>query len=66
MNQIGYQPRHIIDKPDDYREFLLHKSIMNQYLTHRLFISPNTSQSISGDPLKKPKKKSILKVKDEF
>ena len=54
MNQIGYQPRHIIDKPDDYREFLLHKSLMTHYLTHRLF-------EIRTPQVEKPKKKSNKK-----
>ena len=61
MNQIGFQPRHIVDKPDDYKEFLLHKSIMNQYLTHRLFERQANKGREPQD--KKPKKKSILKVK---
>lgn len=39
MINIGYQPRHLIDlkDPDEFKEFLLHKRLMNQYLTHRLF-----------------------------
>lgn len=53
---FGYQPRHPVDikDPDDYSNFLLHKSIMNQYLTHRLF-------EVKQPTIEKPKKKSNKK-----
>jgi hypothetical protein len=53
MINIGFQPRHFVDvkDPDDYKQFLLHKSIMNQYLTHRLF-------EVKRPTVEKPKKKS--------
>ena len=54
MIQIGFQPRHLVDKPDDYREFLLHKSLFNQYLTHRLF-------EVRRPQIEEPKKKSNKK-----
>jgi len=57
MINIGFQPRHFVDikDPDDYKQFLLHKSIMNQYLTHRLF---EVKQSPKRPTVEKPKKKS--------
>ncbi len=60
MINIGFQPRHFVDvkDPDDYKQFLLHKSIMNQYLTHRLF---EVKQ-----PTVEKSKKNLTTSKDEF
>lgn len=56
MYSFGYQPRHTVDIKDreEYNNFLLHKSMMNQYLTHRLF-------EVKPPIVEKPKKKSNKK-----
>ena len=56
MYSFGYQPRHTVDIKDreEYNDFLLHKPMMNQYLTHRLF-------EVKPPIVEKPKKKSNKK-----